>query len=86
MQGTERNHDRGLRSIAAIERRKEQRTLKTWKLRKIVKQEKKGIPRPQPEAQDPEGPTLAKFQIGGKLNIATLNVRGMKQVGKREEI
>ena len=84
-----RNTCRGLRSEKATEERREKRSMKRWRKRREHRDEKNSKkevnPRP-PGAQEPAEPSLPKMKYGGKLKIATLNTKGLKQVGKREEI
>ena len=83
-----RNHKRGLRNKESIERRKLARSQKRWKLRKDKRKSKHqgGTSRPPREAQDPGRTNIQKLSIGQDLKIATLNLRGLKQAGKREEV
>ena len=83
---TRRNTKHGLRSQEAIETRKEKRTLKRWNDRREHRKAKGKTPGPPRGAQEPTARHKVKMAAGTTIKIATLNVRGMKQIGKREEI
>ena len=45
-----------------------------------------GSPRPPMEAQEPAKQRTPQLQYGRELRVATLNIRGLKHTGKREEV
>ena len=74
-----------MRSEAATEKRKTQRSIKRWEKRRehSRKKHKGSLPRPSRKAQDPDLPYLQKLEYGREV---TINLRGLNQPGKREEI
>ena len=83
-----KNTDRGLRCIAAIERRREERSVKRWAQRRAHRKGKINMdtPRPRGEAQEPTYKPQPTLEYTRHLKIATLNLRGLMQPGKREEV
>jgi len=89
-----RNTKRGLRSNRARENRREKRTKKRREARREHRRRRQ-LEKPranqnattQATAQEPRANRLfRKLELGKKQNIATLNIRGVKKVGVREEV
>ena len=84
-----RNTARGLRSETAIDRRKTQRSLKRWAARRGKRADAHSPPRPPvQEAQELHRDPKLTINLPKQrtLRLATLNLCGLKQVGKREEV
>ena len=78
----ERNTKRGFRSHAASERRKKQRSEKRNRARQQNRRTKRSLGAP---AQEPR-PYPLRLQTEQDTNIASLNVRGIRKLGKRQDI
>ena len=85
-----RNTKRGLRSPTATETRKDDRSRRRWVCRQQHRQhcrsKSAGSPRPRKGVQEPDTNSAPKLTACRQIRIATINVRGLKQPGKREEI
>ena len=80
-----KNNHRGLRSLEATANRKENRSTKRkWARRTHRRDNKSSLPLEAP-AQEPQPPP-SRIPLRRKLRIATLNIRRIKQAGKRKEI
>ena len=77
-----RNSARGLRSEAARQRRQEQRSMKRNLARNLHRRQNHLPTAPAQELQ----PRPPRLQFGLPYIISSLNVRGMKKRGKRQEI
>ena len=77
-----RNTHRGLRSKPAIAKRKKNRQIKRAIARRIHRASRRALEAP---AQEPQPPNT-QLPLKRKIRIATLNVRGINQAGKRKEI
>jgi len=90
-----RNHKRGLRSALAREVRRGKRTAKRRKARQDQRERKRGKVKPTQEttttetqatAQEPKTRGKIRLRLGTKLGIGSLNIRGVKKTGVREEV
>lgn len=79
-----RNYNRGVRSEKATEQRKEKRRIKR-NLARHARRQEKNEKAPAALAQELRPPT-PKLELNREIRIATLNVRGLKKLGKRIEI
>ncbi len=91
-----RNTKRGLRSTEAIEKRREKRTEKRRKARRksrkhsegreVQHEEKNNGIKPKAKAQEPKQRKGMKLRLGVERKISTINIRGVKKPGIRDEV